>query len=311
MFWAAIIVSFALAPDSPALTDKARPGQIARLELVANTTTILQRDPLFLISLVHNASTDIHLLREAPQTGDYVALFMRVEGEWRRIPTMEKTRAPNKDREGGKKGRAVLSHSSYAEYHAIHRDADAFLFDEPGKYELKAVARTANGELTSKTITVTVEPRLAKDLKRIAAAGKQLDCLEFLTLRWKLPAEIKALEDVGGNIGIAVKYESLLQDLTRSEKIEGREIPWDQLADFFKKHFDSVCWKFALERFASNYIYGAPPHGRSQVAQAMPHDSLWRRELRRHVRVHTSENRTTAWMRQDFGGEGDQIVESD
>src|SRR4030095_336747 len=118
MFWTAIIVTLALTADGPVLTDEAGPGQTPHLELVANSTTILQRDPLFLVSLVHNVSTDIHLLREAPQTSDYAALFVRADGQWHRIPAMAKTRSPNKEREGGERGRAVLSHSSYAEYHA-------------------------------------------------------------------------------------------------------------------------------------------------------------------------------------------------
>src|SRR4030095_11371446 len=195
------IFSLALAADSPALRDEATTAQTLRLELVANATTILRRDPLFLMSLVHNSGIeDIRLFHEPYEPGEYAVLYLRTRKEWRQIPTMAEIRAPRRECDGVQIGCAVLSRSSFAEYHAIHREGreeSAFLFEEPGKYELQAVVKTAGGALTSKAITIKVEPRPVKELERIGAAGKQLHYLEFLTLKWKLPAQIKGLANVG------------------------------------------------------------------------------------------------------------------
>jgi hypothetical protein len=304
------ILSLALAADCPEKKEEAGPDQAPYLELAANNATILQRDPLFLMSLVHNCGdADVRLFHESP--GDYAALDLRVEGQWHRIPTLAKTRPAHEEREGVKKGRLVLSHSSYAEYHAIHREGEAFLFDEPGQYELRAVARTADGELTSKAITITVEARSAKNLQRIAAASEQLQHLQFVTLRTKLPAQIKALEEVGGNIGMAIKNELHLQEITSFEKTLRGDITWGRISDVLNKHFDSLSGKMALERIASTYLYGAAPEGMAEVAQAMPHDSLWRRQLRRFIRLLRSENQSRPWVRRDFDGDSDDLADSD
>jgi hypothetical protein len=310
------VLALALAADNPALGEESGPGQPPRVELEANATTILQRDPLFLMSLVQNRETaDIRLFNERHETGAYAILYLRYSGEWRRIPTMEEIRARRLELEGEQKGRAVLSGSSFAEYHAIHREGrekSAFLFEEPGTYEVQAVVKTADRQLTSKPLIITVEARPTKDLERIAAASKQLRYLEFFRLQqWTPPDEVKALEDVGGNIGMAIRNALLLQEYARSGKIEGKEIPKDQISDFLKQRFDSISWTIALERLANQYWRWSDKEGMRCFARVMPHDSLERRELLRHMRLLAHPDDARYWIRQDFGRDGQELVESD
>jgi len=305
------ILSLALAADSPALKDEAATTQTPRLELVANSTTILQRDPLFLMSLVHNSgSTDIRLFHEPYETGEYTVLYLRTKEEWRRISTMAEIRDPRRECDGVQIGCAVLSRSSFAEYHALLRNGEAFIFEEPGKYELRAVVRMADRLLTSKPVTITVEPRPVKDLERIGAAGKQLHSLEFLTLKWKLPAQMKALADVGGNTGTAIRNALLLEEFAKGGAIDGQKIAKSEIINILKERFDRVSKNKALDQLAEHFrLMGDGQTFRSIVAETS-FDSRRRRESLREFRLLTDPTAAESWTRRDFGQPSDEKVDS-
>lgn len=310
-FMLAISVGLTAAPGEPPPKHVREAETLPRLVLVANSTTILQRDPLFLMSLVENKSgTDIRLFHEPKQTGDYAILYLRAKDEWRRIPTMAEIRSPRKDLEGPENGRAVLSHSTYAEFHAIHREGDAFLFEETGTYELRAVVETSAGTWTSKSVTVTVQPRPAKDLERIATAAKQLHYLEFYTLQWKPPDEIKALKDVGGNTGMAIKNALLLQEIARSGTVKGLHVSKGEIIEVLTQ-LDPVSRNNAFDQLAENFRRKGEHKTFKAIIEASPHDSQRRRESLRKFRLLNDPTALEWWVRRDFGELSDEKVDSE
>jgi hypothetical protein len=147
-------------------------------------------------------------------------------------------------------------------------------------------------------------------LERIAKAGRLLHYLEFYTLRWKPPDEIKELREVGGNVGLAIDNALLLQTYAKTRMLDGLDAPRDRICDLLKDRLDPVSWKIALERLGKHFMPG-DREGMFYVASAMPHDSWYRRELLRCVRRLADPASHLPWVRRDFGEPSDEPVDSD
>lgn len=311
MFVITAIVCLVVGADAPASTVEGNSTSPPRVIVLANATTILQRDPLLLAAHFHNLSpADVRLIDKPALRFDYVDYFIRTSGEWRRIPTLQEVRSPRGSSSERGIGRTVLSKSVLSQCDVIHRVGDAFLFENVGEYELRAVLQTTVGQVTSEPVKVSVEARPMSDLKRITEATKVLHYLEFLTLQWKPPEKIKALEELGGNVGLTIRNARQLQEISKADNAGPLKFPKDRIEEFLGR-VDPVSREIALDRLAKHATRWSDREGMQHLASVMDNDSLERREMLRHMRLLRGDDQRPQWIRSDFGKEGEDVVESD
>jgi hypothetical protein len=311
MFLPVIYLGCLLSADVPG-TDGAGSGR-PRLVVIPNVRTILQRDHLCLMVLVENhATSDIRLTGTPTIDGRYVQFELRQTGSWQPAPKMNE--GPKNDESMGHRGRAVLSGSEYVEFSALQRDRARFLFEGPGKYQLRGTVQTTFGPLVSEPVTITAESRPAEQLQRIEQAAEILPKLELRNLRWNRPEELLALKGVGGNIGYALKNAQLLQEYAKAGTIDGGIVALEDLPDLLRQRLDAVNWEGALQLLGQHFMNAEELPGMKVIGRAMPHDSFRRRALFHQLRFRADPT-TPQWaVRSDFGQNGrtsNDRVESD
>jgi hypothetical protein len=311
MFGITTIVCLVFGADAPASTVEGNSTSPPRVVVLANTTTILQRDPLLLATHFHNLSqVDVRLIDKPALRFDYVDYYVRTSGEWRRVPTLQEVRSPRGSSSERGIGRTVLSKSVFAQCDVIHRAEDAFLFENVGEYEIRAVLQTTVGQMISQPVKVSVEARPMSDLKRITEAAKVLHYLEFLTLQWNPPEKIKALEELGGNVGLTIRNARQLQEMMKAGNAGQLKYPKDRIEELLEQ-VDPVSREIALDRLAKHTTRWSDREGMQYLASMMANDSLERREMLRHMRLLRGDDQRPQWIRSDFGKEGEDVVESD
>lgn len=305
----AILLALGVVSAGP--TDALPPQKPVRVSLVANAATIRQRDHLLLMLIIENAgSSDIHVYQPR-ECMRLVRLFCRFDDEWQELSTMDEQQFDPRCEERGDRGRAILRRSSYCEYKALQRHRSEFVFDSPGKYELRASVLTSVGEVWSDSVTITVEGRSDSDLRRIEEAGDALSALQFGNLHWKVSAKLAQLEDVGGNIGETIRDIAELQKYVSDLNVNRLAIQAGDRFPGLAKRFEKVSFEFALNQLAHFHLTNFERNHLQAVVGAMKYDSFARRESLRELRRQVDPLAPQGWTRSDFGQVGDEKVVSE
>lgn len=316
------------APNAAFDPDEAPPVSGLRLALVPNATTIRQRDPLFVMAIVENRTKlDIRLKYPPRKTaGDRFSLVIRgpQKSGWQRAWTMcdvASGKAATGEGFGDAEPRPVpiVSGVSYAQHISLHcqrafvgdfhrreppLDFDyEFVFDEPGKYEICAVATTNFGDLTSSPVVITVERRNETEMQRVAEEMKILRRLSDVSLKWKAEelAKLESLQELGGNVGLASKNLLLTRAYLAEGHFNGDKIAADKIGDFVKVKLDPVSSDLAFLRIADCYCIQKNMLDLASLVRTLPHDSDIRRRLLRSLRFPAGPNVLT---RHDLGETG-------
>jgi len=312
MWWTLPFAIFLVTADGP--SGERDVARTPRLVIVPNASTILQGDHLLVMVLVENPTTDeirIFPDKKMPVDG-YLRLLIRFGDGWSLVRSMRE------ERDGGgfgvaseSKGRVVLGESTYAEFKVIQRQKSSFVFDRPGKFELLAAVRTASGVMESKPVEITVEARSESDIHRAEEIASKVSGLELGGLRWVEPDYLAGFRDLGGNIGRRIENALLLRDFTAGKRIDGRVLTPQDLPEFLRTRFDRVSWEYSLLRLAHFYEGPGDWNAVRQVLAPVPHDSFERRGSLNLLRTFGNPLAIPAWIREDLGKPGTEVVESD
>lgn len=292
------------APNAAFDPDEAPLAGGLRLVLVPNAMTIRQRDPLFLMVVVENrGKLDIRLTYPPRKSaGDRFSLVIRrpQSSAWQRVWTTNDV-ASGKAATGEGFGDAeprpvpIISGVSYAQHVSLHcqrtfvgdfhrreppLDFDyEFVFDEPGKYEIRAVATTNFGDLTSRPVVITVERRNETELQRVAEEMKTLRRLNDVSLKWKAEelAKLASLQELGGNVGLASKNLLQTRAYFTEGHFDGEKVAADKIGDLVKDKLDPVSSDLALLRIADCYYIQQKMLDLASVVKSLEYDSDYRR----------------------------------
>jgi len=310
MIWTTAVIYCVLGADVP--TGSPVSSGTINVIVIPNVVTLKQRDHLRLMCVVENRGKSDLTIRHSPHdsVGDYGQLLVRKGDTWQGLLTMQE-QALGGPICGKMVGRALLAGSAYAEFSAVLRHGDSFLFEAPGKYELRAAVRLPDGVLTSRPVTITVESRSPEDQRRIKDAADALPRLDIRDLRWPLPEQLKRLEDVGGNIGRDLRNIKTLQEYASTGTIEGKHVPVDSVCEVLRKRLDPVSWETGMQLVGQHFMNREDRQGMTAVAQALTHDSSRRHAILRHLRFLADPTAPHWSIRRDFGQPGDERVDSD
>ena len=277
-----LLIAVAVVPalsvaDEPSLS---RP----RLVLATNASRILQRDNLMVRIVLFNPTAAE--LSVEPLDADLFMSYGRVQirkgSTWELLNFVVDENFPMPFGGGG--ARTISSKAEFAEYSALHRHKKAFVFEEAGKYELRAIAKTSLGELTSNPVTIDVGDRTAIDLRRFEEAGKSLREFEFASLNRELTDNFTALERIGGNAAATIRAFLLTQEFAKSRRIGAEAVSVNRACDLLKSQMDQVCYENALNLLVSHYVARQDFDSLREIHRHMPYRSGPEREAARWLK---------------------------
>ncbi len=211
-------------------------------------------------------------------SGRYFRVEVRVGEKWRRIRT-----AYEESVGAGCAGSyrwTFSAGSRYAEYNWFQRDHRAYIFEKPGKYELRAAVQLKDRELVSEAVSVTVSERSERDLQRV-----ELVPASFNSLRWPLHDQWIALQSLGGNIKASVHDFALAHEYVRTGKVKGEEVSKKGACDVLARHMDPISWEYHLALLGDYYVAMQDIEGLAYVVRAAPpFDSRGFKESESHLR---------------------------
>lgn len=275
---------------------------LAQLTLVPNTTEILQRDNLLLMGLLENKSESaiavfsqlsvLADIRVELLEGDKWGVLRRT-GEGGIIPGAER--------------RLMMGKTSYVEFNALflRGNTGEFLFEKPGKYQLRAVAKMPWGEMPSQPITITVKKRSAADLETIDKHKIDLP-LALVGGGIELPEKTLDLRVLGGNIGHTIEQSRMLLALAVKREWEGESVPLEKIPGWLRKKLDPVSSEFALLQLGGYFLGNKDWNGLHYVISNLQNDSIYKHEftheLKQGIKVRFPPPRDP-WWRADRNGE--------
>jgi hypothetical protein len=188
--------------------------------LTLNRAEICRYDYLAVKSVIANPS-EIGVYIEKKLPGPAIQFELWNGESWIPIRGME-FRRPQ-----GAKGKPPLLNinATYAEYNTIFWDEkDRYVFDQPGRFKLRAVVQLSGERVESEAVAFTVKPRAPSMIKRIKDAGISVATLGGRWLTPPVPDKLVALEDVGGNIGAGVTNLRLMDRIVTGEENTGNDV---------------------------------------------------------------------------------------
>ena len=242
----------------------------AQVTLDSNAKEILQRDNLLLLAVIENKSESALTVFSQPGRPNHIQLELFKDGDW--VPVD----VPRGDFMPGS-GRILLDGmSTYAETKTLQIERWGFVFEAPGTYKLRGVAKMPWGDQASEPLVITVKERSAADLKRIKA-----DVLGYLEAgaQAPLPEKLLALQSVGGNIARTIEYSQKTRAVAEETPWKGVTVRREEACDWLRKELDPVSAEHALLSLGNAYRTKKNIDGIFRVLSALPHDSAERREL--------------------------------
>lgn len=251
---------------------------LAELTLRPNSTEILQRDNL-LVRVVLKIKSESAITVFSAGGIDRFRMELLEDDKWVRVGAPQGDGGP-----GG--GLLLLGKSTFVGAKHLHLRKAGFLFEDPGEYQLRAVAKMPWGELASRPVTINVNKRDKVDLKRIADPELRLGHLAH-GVESPMPKNILALETVGGNIGRTIKERLMTRTLALEEPWKGESVAKEKVCDWLSKRMDPVSYEHALIQLGIFYRQKKNWDGLFRVSQALLDDSAERRsfEYRLHQLV--------------------------
>lgn len=249
----------------------------AKLTLVPNTKEILQCDNLLLFTVLENNSISAVRLLGEPRLGGRIRYEVQEKDQWVQVrPAGDQLTIPcflpgNGDLLEGK--------STLAECEVLHRRSldGAFLFETPGKYQIRAVAKMPWGDLPSESVTITVGKRAEIALKMIdSVQPKDLWVLAHPSLKRPLPENLLKLKYVGGNIARTIDHWLMAKTVSEGGEWKGTRAAKEQACERLRENMDPVAYEHYLEHLGS-YYEDRDGDSLARVASAMKYDSRKRR----------------------------------
>lgn len=242
----------------------------AALTLQANSTQILQRDNL-LLSVVLTIKSESAITVFSHGGGQRFHIELQENDKWVLVGLPQGTF-------GATGGLLLPGKSTFAEYKALHLRKGGFLFESPGEYRLRAIAKMPWGDIASETVNIIVKDRNEADLKKIEEAKTNLGHLAH-GVESPMRANVLALESVGGNIGLTIHDRRMTRTLALGEPWKGESVAKEKVCDWLRKKMDPVSCQHALIQLGIFYIEKKDWDGVFRVSNALEHDTPYRRVL--------------------------------
>ena len=259
----------------------------ADLTLSVNRTSICQRDPLVVKAVLANHGEDLIKMTGKPARSNRIRYQQQINGKWIPLPSWSTRSGIGTMMPGsrGGDGQFIAKDASCAEYDVIVLDSkDNFIFDKLGKSQIRAIAETSVGQLTSAPVTIVVEPRKPEQLERIESAKKWLYLIgQDVPSHGSVPKQLVELRDVGGNIAKGIDQLLLVERIRGGAESVGDE----NVAKFVRRHASGVDCEVTLILLGYHYNQRQDYKRLAQVVEAIPDMTVMTREWEYYLDLRT------------------------
>jgi hypothetical protein len=223
-------------------------GDTPHLELTVNRSEIQAYDFVIVKSVVSNKSESAVFV-EHKVAGPAIQFEIKRGDTWTPLRGMDMRKMHGSLSAGGPPLLDVGGR--YAEFNVILVDGkDQFVFERPGRFELRAEVQLSGKRFESKPVTITVKARDSSMVNRIKKAGIGVGAIgSWLNRDPLLSDQLVALEDVGGNIGAGVKNKLLMQRI-----ISGEERTGDDVIKYVRDRMDPLDAEISLAILGEHYF---------------------------------------------------------
>ncbi len=217
------------------------------VDLTVNRTEIQAFDFVIVKSVISNKS-EIGVYIEHKVAGPAIQFEIKNGDTWTPIRGMYMRKTHGVLSAGGPP--LLDIDGRYAEFNLILLDGkDQFVFQRPGRFELRAEVQLSGKRFESKPVAITVkgrEPSIVDRIKKVSVAN--IADWEWDS-RTPLAEELVALQEVGGNIGEGLKNRLLMQRILGGEERTG-----DDVIRYIRDHMEPLDAELGLAVLGRHYF---------------------------------------------------------